>query len=376
MDEILPAPGGDAIAAEVGPWDVAVEPGRASRRSRVARAAGLGIVGVVLGAIAAACFASAFLVGLAIAYQGRVLPGVEVGGVSLAGLDRSAALAALQASLPPTDTGRLVLGVGDSSYQVPLQSVGRRYDLDSAVDAALAYGRSGTWLERGLAEVRGLVSGAEAASAVTYDQSALSTYLYEAAFAVAQAPQDAEVMWASGTPYFVLRPAVIGQHLDLAATRAALVAALEAPATGDIRVQGTLLVSQPFVSTAAARATMNQAVELARHPLTLRSGSRSWTMSRATVAGWLTFGPDGAGGFAVRADDARINASLASVAKQVARAAKSAIFVTKGGKVVGVVASSEGARGVGVAIADEAARAEPVRARDRDDLQEVEPLAG
>jgi vancomycin resistance protein YoaR len=151
-------------------------------------------------------------------------------------------------------------------------------------------------------------------------------------------------MWASGTPYFVLRPAVIGQHLDLAATRAALVAALDAPATGDIRVQGTLLVSQPFVSTAAARATMNQAVELARHPLTLRSGSRSWTMSRATVAGWLTFGPDGAGGFAVRADDARINASLASVAKQVARAAKSAIFVTKGGKVVGVVASSEGAR--------------------------------
>ncbi|HMJ80401.1 MAG TPA: VanW family protein [Candidatus Dormibacteraeota bacterium] len=343
MDNTLPVPGGDAIGAEPIAWDGVVQPVATSRRRRLARAAGVGMLGVLLGALAAMCFAAAFLVGLALAYQGRVLPGVEVGGVSLAGLDRAGALAALQAGLPPTDTSDLVLEVGSTRDAVPLASLGRRYDLDAAVDAALAYGRDGSALERGLAEVRGLVSGAEAASPVTYDESALSEYLYETAFSVARSPQDGQVLWASGTPYYVLQPAVVGQRLDLAATRRALVAALRLPSTGDIDVVGTVLVTPPAVSTAAARTAMDRAVELARHPLALRYGSRSWTLARPTIAGSLTFTADGNGGYGVGVDAARIKAALAGVGKAVAKAPKNAVFVTKGGKVVGVVASTTGA---------------------------------
>jgi vancomycin resistance protein YoaR len=334
MDELLAAPTAEPLQA---PLDATV----ARRGAR--RAIGAGVLGVAVGIAAAACFAVAFLAGLGYVYDGRVLPGVRVGGVSLAGLDRSAAVARLEAALPAPAAGNLVLNVGDERLTVPLRTLGRRYDLERAVDDALAYGRSGTLLDRAAAEARGLLSGADGGSPVTYDEAALSSYLFESAFAAARVPRDSEVDWVSGTPWFVVTPDQAGRHLDLAATRASLDAGLRGAAGGDVVVEATVVTVSPTVSYATAHATMDAAVQLASRPLTLRYGARSWTIPRGTVAGWLAFGPDGTAPYGVRPEPARITASLAAIAKQVAKPAKNAVFVTKGGKIVGVIASSTGA---------------------------------
>ncbi len=358
MDEIVGAPlpepaenvspttvAAGAVPAVTG-WPGSAVPAVAGRSGgrRRARALWAGVFGVLLGLVAAMTCAAAFLGGLAIAYEGRVLPGVSVGGVSLSGLDRPAALARLQAALPAPDAGRLVLRVEGETYGVPLQTLSRRYRVDEAVDAALAYGRQGSLLERGSAEARGLLAGVEVGTAVVYDGSAMTSFLMETAFEAAVTPLDAELRWVPRTPWFVVAPHRVGRYLDLAATRGALDAALRGPVGGDVVVDATVVPASPAVTQAMADQTMTSALRMTASGLTLRSGSRSWAISRATVASWLVFGLDEHGTYAVRAAPERIAASLAAIGKQVARPAKDAVFVTKGGKVVGVIASSKGAR--------------------------------
>ena len=77
-------------------------------RSRVGGLLGGALLGLIMALVAAA----AFLVGLSIAYQGRILPGVQVAGVDLSGLDRAGAEARLAAALPPVGAGSLSLRMG------------------------------------------------------------------------------------------------------------------------------------------------------------------------------------------------------------------------------------------------------------------------
>src|SRR3954464_6182594 len=79
------------------------------------RRAALGF-GLTLLAIVA--FATAFAAAYAAFHEGRVLPGVSVGNVSLAGLDRARAEAALRSGLPSIGSGALTVRVGDQTNTI------------------------------------------------------------------------------------------------------------------------------------------------------------------------------------------------------------------------------------------------------------------
>ena len=55
--------------------------------------------------LAVMIFGAAFAVGYARVNEGRIMPGVDVGGVSLSGLDRGSAAAKLDGALPDLSTG-------------------------------------------------------------------------------------------------------------------------------------------------------------------------------------------------------------------------------------------------------------------------------
>src|SRR5262245_15111809 len=69
--------------------------------------------------IAIIAFAAAFAIGYASMNAGRVLPGVDVGGVDLAGLNRTAAEAKLRAALPSLSTGELTVQVAGQTESIP-----------------------------------------------------------------------------------------------------------------------------------------------------------------------------------------------------------------------------------------------------------------
>ena len=232
-------------------------------RSRVGGLFGGALLGLTLALVAAA----AFLVGLSIAYQGRILPGVQVAGVDLSGLDRAGAEARLAAALPPVGAGRLTLGMGGQPAQtISLATLGRRYDVAGAVDVALGYGHDGSPLARAEAEVRGLLGGVQVSSALVYDDAAVDTFMSRVAAATALAPVSAQVRWTSGTTTFTVVPSTVGRALDVAATTAALDAALTGTASRDISVEATVQALQPAVTDATAAHARQQADAFVAEP--------------------------------------------------------------------------------------------------------------
>src|SRR5215213_4200143 len=67
--------------------------------------------------VALLVFSASFAVGYARVHEGRVLPGVDVNGVSLAGLNRSQAEAKLRESLPSVGSGALVINLGQTQHE-------------------------------------------------------------------------------------------------------------------------------------------------------------------------------------------------------------------------------------------------------------------
>lgn len=72
----------------------------------------------------------------------RILPGVSVAGVDVGGMTRAEAQRAVKAQASKTLKAQLAIHVGDTRWIVTPSELGRRADIESAVDAALASSRS------------------------------------------------------------------------------------------------------------------------------------------------------------------------------------------------------------------------------------------
>ena len=115
-------------------------------------------------------FAATLLAGLAIiaaisaaigfAAGDTVLPGITVGGVELSGLSREEAADRLSSELPSLSEGNATVVVGDEEMTVPFAELGRDYETEAMVDAALGIGRDGNALADGIARLRNLANPA------------------------------------------------------------------------------------------------------------------------------------------------------------------------------------------------------------------------
>src|SRR6266542_2801850 len=172
-------------------------PGSPWARLAVAFAASLVAGGVLL---------LALLLGIQFAYAGRALPGVNIGGVDLGGLTRSAASDRLRTALPSLGHGTVMLVIGGETIPLDYAELGREYDTDAMLDAAFAVGRSGDPLARGLEELRALVRGSSVAPQVRWQHGALAAALKTAAASFDREVVDATVTRdAKGA--FVVSPA-------------------------------------------------------------------------------------------------------------------------------------------------------------------------
>src|ERR671920_2336249 len=82
----------------------------------------------VLTLIALVVFGAAFAIGYARMNEGRVLPGVTVGGVNIAGLSKSAAESTLRQSLPSLTAGSLSVNIDGRTEPIEYAEFGRDYD--------------------------------------------------------------------------------------------------------------------------------------------------------------------------------------------------------------------------------------------------------
>ena len=266
---------------------------------------------------------------LSAANDGRALPGVTVGGIEVAGLDRAAAEARLRAELPSLTAGSVTLVVDDQRREITYADLGRDYAIRAMLDAALAHGRAGNPIEQALVTLRALVHGEDVAASTTYDAAALERLVAQAAGELVVEPRDASVVLSASGGFEVV-PGQDGRRVDQDAAEAAVASAIGTLTADDVTVTLSPAQVAPTVTTAEATEVARQASAMAGADLTLEAGDDTFTIPAADVAAWLDFESTADGGYRIRLARDRVTTSVTALAEQVNREAVDAGYTMQG----------------------------------------------
>jgi vancomycin resistance protein YoaR len=303
---------------------------------------------------AALRFAVAFLVGLIAAlalgagalyaydqqYAGRILPGVRVGGIELAGLTREEAVERVAETYRPVGNGAIQLNTPDGPIQVSFGLIRRHVDTDALVDAALGVGRSGSTVDRVIAEARTALRGASVEPTVSFDAEAVARNIERVARSLDRDPVDAFV--TTTEKGFELTEGSDGRTADAGpAIEAALALVGELDAPEIIEVELETAPVEPAITSAEAEQAKAAAERVATGIVLTRDDKKA-KLNGSRIRGWISFGVDESGTYAPQVDTSTLPKELKKLAKKVNVAARSASFKTSGAKITGVIPSREG----------------------------------
>jgi vancomycin resistance protein YoaR len=281
---------------------------------------------------------------LGLAAGDGVVRGVSVAGIDLAGLDRAAARERLAERLPSLSNGQAVIAIDGTDYPVTYDEIGRANDLDAMVAAAMSVGRDGNPIEAGIARLRSLVHPTHQPIIVhAYDEAALEGAARRVALAASAYPVEADVV-RDGTKLTV-NPSSDGRVVEEDAVAAVLADAAATTSPDDVTLRVAASSVKPIVDTAAAnRAATTAEALMADLQLSIPGADDdAITLGAATIAEWLSFGPQGSDVYAARIDPTAAAGAVAALAKDVDRDPVSArITVAVGGGLGGVIPGQEG----------------------------------
>jgi vancomycin resistance protein YoaR len=244
--------------------------------------------------VAIVVFAASFAVGYARIHDGRVLPGVEVSGHSLAGLSRTEATSKIREELPSLSGGQLVVNVGDTQQAVAYKDFGRDYDLELMLDQAFALGRGANFVEQLQEQLRILLNGVTVAPAVTWDNEALAAQVAEIAYAAQWDPVEASITRVDGR--YVVSPSAEGQSTDVETAVADAMAVVNNTESADTAVTIHTAVIEPAIHTAEAQTAVDLVERVVGSDLTVSGAELSTAITSDTLRGWARLEESPAGG--------------------------------------------------------------------------------
>jgi vancomycin resistance protein YoaR len=290
--------------------------------------------------LAVVMFGAAFAVGYARVNEGRILPGVNVGGVSLSGLDRGSAAAKLNGALPDLSAGALVIDIGDSSQSVPFSSIGRRYDIAFMLDQALGIGRAPNFIEQLQEQVRVLVNGVSVSPVATWNNDKLTQTVAAIATAAAHDPISASLSRVDGR--YVVNPSSPGVAVDVQGAVASAVAAVNNVSTDDAHISVATTVVPPAIETSVAQEAADTAERVMGTDVQVTAAGQTMTLASSSLRGWVHLDPKPDGtGWQLVIERAPIAQAVADYALTSDVPATNATFAFKGGAIE-VVPSANG----------------------------------
>ena len=274
-------------------------------------------------------------------YAGRILPGVQVGGVNLSGLTPADAQAKLDEAYHGLSEGRIVLNGPDGTEVVSYAAIDRRIESDALVTEAMAVGRDGTGLDRAVANARTALRGVAIAPRVTFDAGKLETRITTIANRLGIAPSEASVAVDEKLAFHVVAGSS-GRTVD--ATEViedvtSALAALDAPA--EVTATLPVVTVEPEVDTAEATDAQAAAERIAAN-ITLVVGKKTVPIDTKKMRPWISFEETADGGYEAVIDTTKIPTLLDGLASKIDVKPVNAKFKTSGSKVTGVVASKDG----------------------------------
>ncbi len=314
-------------------------PARPRRRRSLAIRFG---VSFVLGAMLAVGIGAGVLYAWGQQYDGRVLPGVHIGGTDLGGLTRGQAEAAIANAYELLATGQISLaGLDGQVTTISYADMGRGPDTAALVEVALAAGRPGQPLANLIASPQVAIHGLTLDAAVAYDRARLAAAVETLAATIDQTPADASVSAGLGGT-FSISPAKDGRAVDQAALLATLdqqLTALGTPAS--ITMDVPVVSLPPAVASASAEAAKAAADRMAAD-VVLARGEDSWTIPSTSLAPLISFSTAPDGSISPVFDESGLDPLLETLAPQVNQKVKDAGLKLVNGHVVAAAASREG----------------------------------
>jgi len=286
-------------------------------------------------ALAVALFAVAFVLAFDALNAGKVLPGVEVAGVPVGGLDKAQAEAAIREALPDPAAGSLRVEFDGETASIPFASVDRDYDIESMLAIAFAAGRGGSIID----ELRTLNHSSQVEPLIAWNSDALMRAIQSVATDAEYEPVDATIA-RDGAQYVVV-PASEGRALDEQSAYSAAVSALADPAATSASISAATSTIAPQVSTESAQAVVDQIESMAGSDLTLAADGKSITIPSEVLRGWIRLTGSN-GNWATSIEQAPIAQYVADLKFQVDVAPTNASFSFKGPGTASVVPSVAG----------------------------------
>jgi vancomycin resistance protein YoaR len=307
---------------------------KASRRVRVL--VGVSIAGLVAPILGLA--AASVIVGQ---YDDRILPGVRVGSADLGGVSLPDARHHIAERYAGLAVGLITIETPTGPATITFKEIGRGPNIEVAVAAAAAVGRSDNLLDRILGLVATASQGRELPLLVKLDHSALADRVRDIVRTTGVAPRDAEVIAVAGNLTVV--PAVAGKGLDAVALATDIEARLGDPsAPGALAVAPNYTELPPARTDADARAAAAAGERMATD-ITLSAGSSTYTVPAATVRTSIAFGPAPGRAYGPLVDVSGLRSDVEGIAGKVNAVAVNATFLTdRTGKPIGVRGGKDG----------------------------------
>jgi vancomycin resistance protein YoaR len=281
--------------------------------------------------------------GLAVLHErelGRILPGVSVAGVSVAGQTPDEARATVAGHLASLGTGGVLAWTSFGGTTIGFADVGRGADVDALVAEATTIGRGGSWLDESIASIRLRLHPVDVPIRLTYDHDRAAALIGAFGARIELSAINARVV--TGTPTFGVVPSVDGHRLDIAGALAAVDRVMEDPATaaGTRLTVATERVA-PALTTEGAEAARDAGLRLATD-IRVTAGTKTWNIKGSWIRPWIEFGWSN-GTYGPRIDPAKVPSILKNIAKSVARPVRDAEFLRdKHGRIVGSMADRAG----------------------------------
>ena len=266
--------------------------------------------------------------------SGKVHRGVEVGNVSLGGMEPAEAREVVrERALGPLQEIELT---GSERFSRSAEELGINFHVDATVDKAYAVGREGNLPERLGERLRAAFPGITIDPNIDYRSEMVRAEVEEIAGQVDMPPRDATVE-VVGSEVEVAESRE-GYRLNVEETMAGVDEAIDGM-TGETRLRGEVL--GPRITTAEAESAAEKAQSAVAQQLVFEHEDENWTVSPADVGSSLDISPDG-GKISVSLNRDRMSDRLAAVYSDLTVKPKNASYDFDGSGNVVVAPGREG----------------------------------
>jgi vancomycin resistance protein YoaR len=311
-------------------------------RGRARHAATRAFFAFFLTIATASTFAASYLNGFAAEFAGRALPHVAVGGVELAGLDRTGAEAKIRETLPSLVDGDVTLVFGGERTTLRYGGLGRDYDMARMLNAAFAVGHTGDVQTQVVDGLRSLLRRSEFATSVRFDRAAVQEQVEAVVAGLLTQPSDASIALADDATGFVVTPSRSGRRFEASPVVARVLAGIDTTDPSSIVVHLRAHHIAPTYTTWEAES----AVRYVRHRtdigLALVGQGLAFQIPATSLRRWYEFAKTAEGGFSVTLHDEQASAEVAAIAKKVYVAPVDARLLSAGSTIVGYRPSRAG----------------------------------